>query len=158
VSSNQQELIQIIRDVFPVDPIPKTLILEEADASGDITQEVIRRFSDRRWTEIGMEDWTNTATVAALVNIMTPSTFRYFLPALLLAVIEDRRYLDRGIEAVLPQNKNRTPRGEWWHEYYSGFSIGQKAAVRRFLELVVGSEPAGTEDSYLAHRALEIGW
>jgi hypothetical protein len=47
--------------------------------------------------------------------------------------LNDLGYIDWPLECLLPAGRKRRTTGQWWQAFWTGFSIEQKDAVRRYL-------------------------
>ena len=62
--------------------------------------------------------------------------FLYYLPALLLGVAKESKYLEWALEAIIPLGRDRRPKSRWWGELLEIVSLDQCVALRAFLALV----------------------
>jgi hypothetical protein len=76
----------------------------------------------------------------ASINIvrepLEPATFLYYLPSLLSGVIDDPRYLNWALEAIIPSGRDREPKSRWWIELLETISPDQIGTLLAFLSLV----------------------
>ena len=147
-----------ICESFPMEPCPLLSEVVAATSNGqvEIPRELLKRFRGKKWTEILLDDWINIAGIQAIRVYLSPSSFHYYLPSLLMSVLERPQYLDWGLEALLPQNKGRKPKGEWWHEYFACFTVEQRLAVRLFISYAKSQCGHCSEEEMLANCAEEI--
>jgi hypothetical protein len=47
---------------------------------------------------------------------LEPATFMYYLPSIIIGVSREMEFWDFALEAIIPYNKNRVPRGRWWSQ------------------------------------------
>jgi hypothetical protein len=150
-----QALNRQVRRAFPVTPKPRLTLLPDF-RSGDIYESILKRFDDKVWTEIRLDDWINTATVAALVHAFSALSFHYYVPSLLIGAASNINYLDWGLHALLPQNKSHVPRGEWWLSYRRCFSEVQVRTARQFIAFSAERAVPDGADAHLAGLAHEL--
>jgi hypothetical protein len=151
------EFAQLVYANFPTDPVPHEFFWSEGKlfVRDDISQEFRERFAGRRWPEITLMDWRMTGTRPTIAHrYLKPSTFRYYLPSLLLGVFDDLDFLDWALEAILPFNKWHVPRGKWWADFDAAMSESQRATLRSFLTII--NPPAGSVDQHLLSTAKAI--
>lgn len=128
------ELSQRIQAVFPVEPMPKTYWLDGVELLSDIPRELAHRIAYRPWMDVTMLDWTMTGAHASTArSYFDADAFRYYLPSLLVGGLNDLRYIDWPLECVLPAGRKRRTPGKWWQAFWTGFSVEQKDAIRRYL-------------------------
>lgn len=128
-------LARLLKASFPVEPLPHVFWVDGAERPcGDIPDELVRRLAHRRWVDVTMHDWTMIGPASVAKPYLHPDTFRYYLPSLLIGVLEDIGYLDWALESLLPAGrKRRTDRAEWT-DFWDGLSGGQKEAIRSYLK------------------------
>jgi hypothetical protein len=88
---------------------------------------------------------------------LEPATFLYYLPSLLVGVLDDLDYLDWALEGILPFNKTHKPRGKWWATFSACVTDNQRATLQAFLMTVRSSNPADLRDQALLGDA-EVIW
>jgi hypothetical protein len=123
----------IIRTAFPEQPIPMTFFGESAGPQQDMQQELAARIKGRAWSELSFMDWQMVGPVRAFREYMLPRTFAYYVPAFLVGAISEADFRDWALEAILPSNRWRRPRGAWWTSFVAAISDPQRAAIRAFL-------------------------
>ena len=67
---------------------------------------------------------------------LEPTTFLYYLPAMLLSAIDDATYLNWTLEAIIPSGRDRRPKSKWWIELLQNISPDQIDALHAFLAFV----------------------
>jgi hypothetical protein len=107
---------------------------------------------------LNIEDWINIGTIETIVYNFLPKAFHCYLPSILCLSIAEINYIDWGIKAILPHNQSREPKGDWWQEYYSYFTLSQKAFVEESLLGLLELVPNSSEKEYLAQIGLEKIW
>jgi hypothetical protein len=150
-----------IKEVFPTNPLPVEFFRSDvALAQPDIPLELRQRLQGKRWTEVTFYDWQMLgAPIVSIISYMTPTAFKYYLPSLLTASIgHPELAVDMAVEALLPANNSRKPRGVWWREFYDNFDDQQKIVVREYLDHVADSAPAGSAQRALAIAGLDEVW
>ena len=129
-----EKLSELVRAAFPVAPLPRRYWLDGTEPVGDIPQELAKRIAYRPWVDVTMLDWTMTGAHAGTSRRhFTADAFRYYLPSLMVGGLNDLGYVDWPLECLLPAGRKRRTTGQWWQAFWTGFSIEQKDAVRRYL-------------------------
>jgi len=149
--------IDEIRHAFPLAPIPCEIFRVDGNA-GDIADELRQRILGHKWDEISLVDWANIASPVAVAMSITPKAFHYYLPSLLYAVWDDRSYIEWGVYAVVPSNKNHVARSAWWKEYIGLFTEDQREIVKKFLEHARDVDESCGIEAGLANEALDQIW
>jgi len=81
----------------------------------DIPKELAAHIEGKTWPSVHMLDWRMVgATPAVFREYLIPATFAYYLPSLLTGSILDPAFRDWAFEAILPANRQRKPKGDWW--------------------------------------------
>jgi hypothetical protein len=62
---------------------------------------LLKWLAQREWTEIKMTDWKMIGHINISREHLDPATFLYYLPSLLLGVIEEPGYLYWALEAIM---------------------------------------------------------
>jgi hypothetical protein len=115
---------------------------------GDIPEGLAKRIEGRSWVEVTMLDWTMTGAQACITRAyIDPNAFRYYLPSLLLGGLNDFGYIDWPLECLLPAGPKRRTSGQWWRDFWTGFSEEQKEAVRTYL---IGVQSMLRDSSHLS--------
>ena len=78
------------------------------------------------------------------------------MPSILIGSLENENYLDWGIDAILPNNKNHIPRGEWWAIYKNSFSTRQAKVVEEFLRLALNCVDPYSQEYLLCQTGLDL--
>lgn len=151
------EIIKGVKDAFPVHPIPTKVLLDELDNS-EFSYEIRSRFVSKAWTLVTLDDWVSTASIGVIVNHMLPEAFHYYLPSILCASLNNKNYIERGLESILPNNQRRKPKSDWWKKYISCFNAEQKKMVRAYALHCFKISGENTEEKHLARIALEDIW
>ena len=130
------QISELIHASFPVDPLPGQFFWADGiEPLGDMPEEIRNRIAGRSWAEITLPDWAMMGTAPVVARgYFDPNAFRYYLPSLLVGVLRDIAYVDWALEAILPANRKRRPKGKWWQEFSEGISVKQRAAICAFLE------------------------
>jgi hypothetical protein len=129
-----KELSELVHAAFLAGPMPRRYWLDDAELLSDIPQELANRIAYRRWVDVTMLDWTMTGARAGIArSYFDANAFRYYLPSLLIGGLNDFRYIDWPLECLLPAGQKRRTTGKWWQAFWTGFSVEQKDAVRRYL-------------------------
>jgi hypothetical protein len=130
------QLSELIRTSFPTEPLPQAFWINGTEQPpDDIPDELAKRLAFRSWVDVTMHDWTTIgAPASAAKTYLHPGAFRYYLPSLLVDVLQDIGYLDWALECLLPAGcKRRTDRAEWT-DFWDGFSETQRDAIRSYLK------------------------
>jgi hypothetical protein len=129
-----EKLSELVRAAFPVAPLPRRYWLDGTEPVSDIPQELAKRIAYRPWVDVTMLDWTMTGAHAGTSRrYFDADAFRYYLPSLMVGGLNDLGYVDWPLECLLPAGRKRRTTGQWWQAFWTGFSIEQKDAVRRYL-------------------------
>lgn len=126
-------IVADINSVFLGVPIPTILFLDENMSQDDIPGELRARFLGKPWKEVSLDDWRNVASVKVIMNFMTANAFHYYVPSLLVGVLDNLDFVDLGLDALVPNNARRVQKGKWWFDYLSLFSMEQRAVVLGYL-------------------------
>jgi hypothetical protein len=131
---NSQPLSKLVHAAFPIEPMPRKYWLDGIELLSDIPQELANRVAHRAWVDVTMLDWTMTGAHAGTArSYFDADAFRYYLPSLLVGGLNDLGYIDWPLECLLPVGRKRRTTGKWWQAFWTGFSVEQKDAVRRYL-------------------------
>jgi hypothetical protein len=96
--------------------------------------ELERRLAHRRWIDVTMRDWTMVGPACIAKCYLHPDAFRYYLPSLLVGVLDDPGYLDWALECLLPaRRKRRTDRADWT-DFWDGLSGEQRDTICSYLK------------------------
>jgi hypothetical protein len=123
----------IIRAAFPAHPVPQPFFVTSEGRQQDIHQELESRIHGRAWTSLTLLDWRMVGSVPAFREYLMPQTFAYHVPSFLVGVISEPDFRDWALEAILPFNRRREPRGEWWTSFAAALTDPQRTAIRAFL-------------------------
>jgi hypothetical protein len=140
--NTNEQFSKLLHAAFPTQPVPVRFFWKEDvhDAGDEFCKDLLECLAQREWTEIKMSDW---AMIGSIISVsrehLEPATFLYYLPALLLGVIEEPEYLEWALEAIIPLGRARRPKGRWWGELLETISLDQCAALRAFLAHVRGA-------------------
>ena len=159
-TSMSTDLFTLIRTAFPTEPLPGTFWIDgDAQAGGDIPHELAERLAQRPWTDVTLGDWLMTGHPSSVKCFLHPDAFRYYLPSLLVGVLDDTGYLDWALEALLPEGRRRRTDRPDWLQFWEGFSGTQRNAIRSYLKGVraVLGEAADPVERYLFDE-LEAVW
>jgi hypothetical protein len=127
----------LIEAAFPTLPFPDALFSIEAGRDRHFREDFIGRIGRRAWTQVTMHDWTMLDFHPATARSnLTPSTFIYYLPSLLLGCLSDMAYVDHALEATMPSNRARRPKGQWWFAFVEELTAVQRVALAAYVELV----------------------
>ncbi|WP_407149154.1 DUF6714 family protein [Bradyrhizobium sp. ORS 86] len=129
------ELSERIHIAFPVKPVPKRFWIGDSQPLvGDIPEELAKRIAHRPWVDVTMLDWTMTSAQASTARAyIDPNAFRYYLPSLLVGGLSDFGYIDWPLECLLPAGRKRRTTGNWWQDFWTGFTEQQMDAVQAYL-------------------------
>jgi hypothetical protein len=134
--TQNDKFLKLVHASFPAEPLPEQFFWAESRESleGDIPKELQKRIAHRRWTQIRIIDWAMVGTPPSIARTyLEPPTFLYYLPSLLVGVLDEANYFEFGIEAIIPHNKTHTPRGKWWFSFSACVSEDQRVALCAFL-------------------------
>lgn len=152
----EKDLKKQLYSCFPLSMPPKNLFLEDIDEDSDIVLDIKNQFLNKLWKDIGLECWVNIGCPEVIMTCLNPSAFHYYVPSLMVSVLSNKNYLSWGLKSILPQNQKRTPKGDWWFEYFSYFSGKQKAFIKTFLLYVSGVVLPCSEEEFLVSCAKQI--
>ena len=149
------QISELLRASFPVEPLPRFFWRAGGgQPPGDIPDELQKRLAQRLWVDVTMRDWTMIGAPAWLARIyLDPDAYRYYLPSLLVGVLQDSGYLDWALESLLPAGRKRRTDRKEWSEFWDGLSDKQREAIRSYLKSVRSmlGDPADAADH---HRQL----
>jgi hypothetical protein len=134
--TESESLSDLIGTAFPVEPLPTQFFSTEGKESldCDIPQELRNRISGRPWTEVTLMAWTMTGSSPVVARrYLEPATFMYYVPSIVVGVLQEMDFIELALEGIIPDNKNHVPRGNWWFEFSGNASPRQRAALATFL-------------------------
>lgn len=129
-------LSKLLLATFPPRPLPAQFFWKEDrhDNSYEFRRNLLECLAERSWTDLKMSAWTRDRDIMITREFLEPATFLYYLPSLMLGVIEDHpEELDLVLEAILPLGRDRRPKSKWWRELLETISPDQSAAIRAFV-------------------------
>jgi hypothetical protein len=142
--------------VFRVQPVT-SILFTDGFQSCEFAESLRKSFSGKCWKEISLDDWINVADIETIAQVMTPESFFYYLPSILIHAFLHADYNDWGVRALLPHNQDRIEKGDWWKRFVQLFSREQKVLVCGYLSAL---EKVSHEDDYsqrfLVAKAIEI--
>jgi hypothetical protein len=148
-----------IRNVFIAQPSVTPILSETNAIQNDIPQEIKKTFEYKSWENITLKDWQNIgASVDVIKGFMTPDSFRYYIPSLMIACLTNNLAFEMAIDSLLPSNQKRIPKGEWWENFQSGFNPDQIETIKSLLNFIFENSPANSVSKHLAARALKEIW
>jgi len=150
-------LIDRFRAVFPIHPVPKRVLLDERDET-EFADEIRQHFVSKSWDLVTLDDWINTASVEVIAHFMTAQAFHYYLPSILSTSVGSADYIDWGLRAILPHNKSREPKGDWWASFFACFNAEQKKVLREYMAYVSDVSADYSEEKYLVDIGLKKIW
>jgi hypothetical protein len=142
---------------FPAEDVPRAMFSGKYERN-DITDDITAKFSGKKWTDVVLDDWIYCADVEVVSYYMAPEAFKYYIPSLLVSVIDKPDYLDWGVRGLLPHNKDRRPRVGGWESFRRLFSKEQECCVHGFLEAARSNPNASSEVRSLVEIALRGLW
>lgn len=150
-------LLDQAKKAFPLHPIPVKVLSDEKDLS-EFSCEILNRFQGKSWDVLSLDDWINIGVIETIKNYTLPKSFHYYVPSILLLSLSSDNYIDWGLKAIVPDNQSRSPKGEWWLEYFACFSDDKKKFVQEYVLSVLEKISECSEEEYLAQIALEEIW
>jgi hypothetical protein len=128
--TTSDQLSELIRASFPVQPLPRHFFIDGGEQPcGDIPDELLVRLLHRRWVDVTMYDWSMIGPGCIAKQYLHPDAFHYYLPSLLVGVLEDTGYLDWAPECLLPAGRKRRTNRTEWAEFWDGLSGEQRDAI-----------------------------
>jgi hypothetical protein len=144
---------------FPEQPVPKAFFAGSEGLGHDIPFELAARVQGRPWTTLSMLDWRLVgAPPSVFREYMAPATFAYYVPSLLLGAVAEPAFCNWAFEALLPSNRERKPKGDWWLGYVGTFNDQQREAIKAFLAKQRQSGRAADPMDEELLRAAEALW
>ena len=133
--TKKEDFLKLLLATFPPQPMPARFFWKEnvPDDGFEFCGDSLKWLAQREWTEIKMRDWKMIGHISISREHLEPATFLYYLPSLLLGVIEEPGYLEWALEAIIPLGRDRKPKGRWWGELLETISLDQCATLRAFL-------------------------
>lgn len=151
------ELKRLIVSSFPEEPAPSRVLSSDATLD-DISHDIEELFQGKKWTDIQIDAWRKTGVpIIVIVLYFDPLSFSYYLPSLLVSSIEDGDF-DYSIDALLPSNQRREPRGDWWRKFSESLNSMQRRAIRQFLRYALDINPEHSTPNMEAQSALAAGY
>ncbi len=131
----RESLARMLPEKFPAEPMPDRLFwMGTYPPQGDSQQALQSTFANRRWTDIGIQNWMMLGLSPVVTrDYLEPKTFLYFLPSLLLGAFEDPGYLVYVIDTIIPSGRDRRPKGPWWKEFLDCISVEQRFVLKAIL-------------------------
>jgi hypothetical protein len=153
-----RKMLDLVVAAFPVDPLPDRFFWIEGRVplNDDFAQELSDKILGRRWTELTIEDWFKTgADVVVNRSYIEPATFMYYVPCFIVGASQD---MCTALDAILPHNNNRVPRGKWWFAFSESASARQREAICAFVAHTrrMFWDKIGLEGQYLLERAENV--
>src|SRR5205814_6820381 len=149
-------IADLLARAFPLAPVPERVFGKGVSLRQDIPYELANRVQGREWSTVTLDDWRMVGSIDAIRACLSPDAFRYYLPSLLAASIQDRDFVDMGLEALLPSNRARVPYGDWWAAYVGGLTTANLMAIRAYLDYVSSFIVEGTAESAMLAVAREL--
>jgi hypothetical protein len=133
--NTNEQFSNLLHATFPTQPVPARFFWKEnvPDDGFEFCGDLLKWLAQREWTEIKMSDWKMIGHIDISRQHLEPATFLYYLPSLLLGVIEEPGYLYWALEAIIPLGRDRRPKGRWWGELLETISPDQRATIRAFV-------------------------
>src|SRR5579863_2750737 len=134
-----EPLLTFVRASFPAQPAPAQFFWTELEEPpcDDIPEELLKRIAGRQWTDVTIRDWAMVGTPPVVSRrYLQPSTFLYYLPSLVVGVIEDTEYIEFALEGMIPHNKTHAPGGAWWTSFSNTVSTEQRRTLLLYLRHV----------------------
>ncbi|WP_137923188.1 DUF6714 family protein [Cupriavidus sp. 2SB] len=150
------QVASIIRSAFPIFPIPQGHRRPDGISDYEVDDDV-QKFHGRMWTEISIEHWYRCVSPSFIRFATSSEFFNYYLPSLLVAVMQSDDYLHMALDALLPTNPKNEPRAEW-KAFRTSLSVEQAEAIVAFLEWVKESSPPESGEWHGADAGLSGLW
>jgi hypothetical protein len=133
--NTNEQFSNLLHATFPTQPMPARFFWTEnvPDDGFEFCGDLLKWLAEREWTEIKMSDWKMIGHINISRQHLEPATFLYYLPSLLLGVVEEPGYLYWALEAIIPLGRDRRPKGRWWGELLETISPDQSATIRAFV-------------------------
>lgn len=74
-------------EAFPAEDVPQALFSGTYERN-DITDDIMARFFGKKWTDVVLSDWIYCADVEVVSYYMASEAFKYYIPSLLVSVID----------------------------------------------------------------------
>jgi hypothetical protein len=132
--NTREDFSNLLHATFLAQPMPARFFWKEnvPDDGYEFCGALLEWLAQREWTEVKISAWPMSIISISRVHL-EPATFLYYLPALLLGVMEEPEYLEWALEAIIPSGRDRRPKGRWWGELLETISLDQCAVLRAFL-------------------------
>jgi len=150
------QLMSTIRTAFAIVPIPSGHRRNDGIANYEVDDDV-QKFLGRMWTEISLDHWIRSISPSAIRRASNSDFFKYYLPSLLVAVLQNSDYSYLALDALLPDNPKYEPRSEW-KVFRASFAVQQTEAIVSFLELIKESSAPGSVEWHGADAGLGGLW
>jgi hypothetical protein len=127
--------LELVGTAFPLEPLPTEFFWSERKdrLDLDIPQELGSRISGRSWTNVTLQDWRMIGVSPAVArHYLEPATFMYYVPSIIIGALQQIDCIEFALEAIVPGNRNREPRGKWWSQFSASASPRQRATLAAF--------------------------
>jgi uncharacterized protein DUF6714 len=134
MNANEQ-LSNLLHATFPVQPMPTQFfwLKDVHDDSYEFRHDLLEWLGQRLWTEVKLSDWTLKRDIVVSREHLEPVTFLYYLPSLLIGVMEQPEEIELALEAIIPPGRDRKPKRLWWRDLIETISLEQCKAIRAFV-------------------------
>lgn len=151
-----EQLRAIITSAFAEAPHPGDAALVTGDVSYDPEyRAVAHAFSGKHWCELSRDFIREHRDALPLLG---PSAFRFFLPAYLLACLEDEPDLDTApsnvVSSLSPPEPGDAASERAFFERAAAFTVAEARAIAAYLQLARDRESDGSAEN-AARRALD---
>jgi len=138
-----------IRTAFPLTPPPSTAEMRNDHCPE--CRETVARFAGKAWPALQVDDLRGNPAP----SLLTPSGFRYYLPAMMLCSMQAPIELDCFPDSVISMLSPPRGRSTGAHaDYIAGFTVEQAGAILAFLRFLEQLEREDWEAGSLAPESL----
>lgn len=134
---NQDDVAALFEISFPTSPMPAKYVLDNVDQNHEIIQALGKYVLGKSWKDVTLLEWRlSEPSLGVVRDYVTIEAYIYYMPSVLLGALEDLRFMEMALEAILPYNREHVARGKWWSMFISYLSQSRKQCIFKFIEYV----------------------
>jgi hypothetical protein len=106
----REEAIELLMNTFPLKPLPEKL--SDSMYASDLTEHFIV-FKDKIWKDVNLSNIKFFSGFTNAKYLIPSEYYFYYLPGILISVLEDLDFMDVAYEALLPNTKYFKINHQW---------------------------------------------